>query len=220
MNEKFKELLSYNKKYWYGYQSPLTCLLGSDGVGHDNIHPMDQFQAACRNASTLHDAITHMREELELKQIDLDEATHRASALNGYEARRNAVKQARAARSVEGLRIQISEREEAFDVFYRHAKSLLPYIQSRYDHIDQALPEAWAARVAYNAQVRNSPLGQDFKVALMTEEQKRLLHTALKLPEEIHMPDAAAVMRAVENISQTLRQLPSTNAAIEYEGAD
>lgn len=215
IEEQFRDLLSHNKRYWYSYQSPLTCLLGSDGVGHDNIHPMDQFQAACRNALTMYDAVTSMREDLELKEIDVEEFSHAVARLSGLEEKRNDVKLRRAKRSVEALKMQISEREEAFGVFYKHAQALLPYISARWDHIDDALPEMWTARVAYNAQVKNHPLGHEFKVALMTESQKRAVHEALELSKDFHMPDSESVMRAAQVLGDKMKSLPKTNPAIE-----
>lgn len=221
IENQFRELLEYNKRYWYSYQSPLTCLLGSDGVGHDYIHPMDQFQAACRNALTMYDAVVSMREDLELAQIDLEEATHAENRLSGAAMKRNDVAKRRAARKVEALKHQISEREEAFKVFYTHAMELLPII-SKYKHFDEALPEIWAARVAYNAQCANHPLGREFKVALMTEEQKKHLHDALQFPDEMKLiaPDSRAVLRAVSDLATKMKELPATNPGIEYEGAD
>jgi hypothetical protein len=45
--------------------------MGSDGVGHDIIHPMDKFQAACRNAMTVYHASEQLKEDIEFALRDI-----------------------------------------------------------------------------------------------------------------------------------------------------
>lgn len=185
---------SLNQKYWYDHQSPGVCKIGSDGVGHDLIHPMDKLQAACRNAMALYHGIEAMKEDVELKELDLAdvEGTHPSA--------RASIKIRRFKREIAHCRMQIAEREQALNTYYAHIEELLPAITARYAHFDDALPEIWACRVAYNAMVKNHPLGQDFKVALLSEAQKTLLAGLMQLPKQLQTPNADTVVSEIEKL--------------------
>lgn len=206
MDNRAKELVSFNKKYWYGYQSPLTCYLGSDGVGHDIIHPMDKFQSACRNAMTLYHASEQLKEDIELKQIEIEALEHSVQ-FNGTD-KTIPVKLRRAKRTLGQLIMDQEEREQAFTVFYGHAMEMLPQIK-KYDHFDDAIGEIWACRVAYAASVKNHPLGQELKNALLSEGQKTELVKLMGLPpqlERLPVPNADYVNRVIEGASHKFKK--------------
>lgn len=208
MSEKYQEIVALNKRYWFDHQSPNMCLLGSDGVGHDFIHPADQLQAACRNATSLYHASEDMKDQIALLELDYEDMAKEGT-------KRSEIKRKQIKRHIAHLRLQQQEREMAFEVYYGHAKALLPEVSKRYDHIDEAMPEIWATRIAYNAAVKNHPLGHDLKVALMTEDQKTafmdFMHEKAKFPK-MPTPNAELVLQAVNDDCQKLRELHSKGA--------
>jgi len=57
LSNRLKQIAELHSKWWFEHQSAKTCILGSDGVGHDMVHPVDQLQGACRNAWTMITAV-------------------------------------------------------------------------------------------------------------------------------------------------------------------
>lgn len=214
MDKEYSEILALNKRYWYGYQSPKVCVLGSDGVGHDNIHPADQLQSACRNAAALYHAAEDFKDSLELKKLDIEELEQKDDA-------RSKILLRQAKRQYDNLKLQYEERKEAFESFYKHVKEIAPKVTARYDHIDEALPEIWAARIAYSALVKNHPLGLELKTAPMTEEQKSQLMSFLRdtqgFPSQFHTPNADRVMETLEGAKGWLKITGSNSDRVTHE---
>lgn len=210
--EESKDLIvSLNQRYWYGHQSPKTCRLGSDGVGHDFIHPMDKLQAACRNGFEIYNSALHLEEEKELKEIELGRlVAQMAESDDDLDQREIAIKIKRCERQINRLEMEAKERWEAFDTYAAHVQELLPVVKSKYDHFDDAIAEIWAARVAYSAAVKSHPLGQELKIALMDESQKHEVLNMIGCPTHMDghplpVPDGDAVMQALDKYTEKKR---------------
>lgn len=201
-------LLSLNGRWWYEYQSPLTCKLGSDGVGHDLIHPVDQLQGACRNAWALLSTVGALTEDFDLEMIKLDKLVAQNTInMDTFEVRERQVLINRSKRRLAELSASIQERGKALEVFIEHAVELHKQVSETYKDYDDALPHIFTARIGYNTLVKSFPLvGQDIKSALLTEEQKAKALEVLGIPKTISengvdlpiWPDAKMVLERLK----------------------
>lgn len=180
-------------KYWHEHQSYKLCVLSANGVGHDLIHPLDRLQGACRNAWNVMQSIEHYKEEIELKEIEINELAEDPTPKNKVMCRRKY-------REKEMAEVALESRETAFRAHMDTAKAMYDLVKSKYPDYDSGLEEIWSARVAYNVQVKNHPLGQELKIAVMSEAQKQELLHQMDFPSEIAGPDGQ------------VHQLPAPNA--------
>lgn len=202
-------LKELHNTYWFDHQSPKTCVLGSNGVGHDIIHPLDRLQSACRNAWAMHHSVESLDEEIQLKEIERlrliakKDKTDKNS-LDEYEL---AIKIKRSDRELGQLEMAFKDRKTALEAHMSVVKETYPMVTAKWKHLDEGLEEVWMARVAYNAQVKNHPLGQELKVALMSEVNKQHLLDMMGFPTEIGgnplpAPNADAVLNAITGVKE------------------
>lgn len=202
-------LKELHNTFWFEHQSPKTCVIGSNGVGHDIIHPLDKLQSACRNAWQMYNAVEHLYEELELKKIEAQRLVNKSRNVieNTLDEREFKIKFNRMGREIAQLELSLKDRKTALDAHMSVIAEIYPHVKAKWTHLDQGLEEIWMARVAYNAQVKNHPLGQELKVALMSEDSKQKLLNMMGFPKEIQgnplpAPNAEAVLNGLSNVKE------------------
>lgn len=173
-----------HKKWWFDHQSPRICKIGSDGVGHDFIHPADKLQAAYRNAMTMYMACADLKD-------DIDEMTLELQALR--EGPNGGIKERRLKRNIEWKKMQLDERVDALKVFLNHVEELKPLVQANYQSFDDALSDIWKARLVYKINEKSHPFGQEFKIALLDESEKREFAKELQIPSNVQLPNGMTV---------------------------
>jgi hypothetical protein len=189
-----------NQKWWYTHQSRKECILGSDGVGHDFIHPADKLESACRNAWTHLHAMYNMKDKIDERALEIEDVE---DELKDLTENSKAEKPAKHARNIMKLQIKINrlkreqdcnimefeERKEALSAFLEHIQTLSPIVKARYKDHDDALEHVWMARLAYQAQVKHHPIGHELKTALLDESKKAELLQMMGFPTEMDSPN-------------------------------
>lgn len=201
-------------KYWFSHQSPKTCLIGSDGVGHDLIHDSDKLQAACRNAKSHVDDLEYLKEELALKEIEIDELEFDLSQdMPEFQRKRLEIELKRTIRMAKNLRDDIQEKEVTVKVYMDHVTQLHEKVKDTYPDYDSALDDIWMARLIYNAHVKFHPLGNELKVALLDENKKAETLDLMGFIQEtvvdgkIHKIQTPNADNIIKKLSETKKEL-------------
>jgi hypothetical protein len=202
LESKIHHLKSINKKWWFFHQSKKECQLGSDGVGHDLIHPADKLESACRNCWTHIHSAHQLNDAVMERELDIEETIERIDELKEYmdsgaddidgddyrKLKRLEIKLSRLLREQECNKLELAEKIETIEYFYSHIEELEGIVKAKYKDHDDALDDMWTARIAYNAMIENHPLGRHLKLAIMDEGKKHEVLSLMQYPKEFQDP--------------------------------
>jgi len=208
--DELKQIAELHSKWWFEHQSAKTCILGSDGVGHDMVHPVDQLQGACRNAWTMITAVRGYELNKKEKLIKIRGIKRKIEDLSRITKQGNSiipdlldekelleVELERQNMELYALELTIKDRNIAKNAFLNHVKELHEQVSSKYSNYEEALNDIWISRVAYQAMVKNHPIGQELKIALMTEDQKQEALDLMAFPKEFPAPNANGIINVL-----------------------
>lgn len=212
LDEMFNLISDNHGKWWNEHHSRREVLLGTIGVGHDRIHPADKLSSAFMNAWGMCHTCIGLQEKLEEAIIEYSRSRRKLEILQKnrsnyteceqFENLRLAeIDEARKARAVKCSELSLKDRRIALDAMIEAIKELLPIVQQLYINKDEALDDIWTARLAYAAGVKNHPLGQEIKVALLPENKKQDALNMIDFPLGFPVPNADYLLKLMEGLT-------------------
>lgn len=216
----FTDLTSKNGVWWHDHQSYKECILGSDGSGHDLIHPVDKLRASLRNLWSLTSAVLGLRLQIEEKEIEVEECKMEINSIaeidfeseisSKYQELRSRKAKIELERAEFGLmcaQMQYKDRLVALTAFYDHSNALYEQVKDKYKDYDDALEDIWTARLAYQALVGGHPVGNQIKIAMMDEEHKEEALKLIGFPvDKFKTPNANEVLEVLNVKNKSLKE--------------